>query len=283
MIEDKINLLLEIGAKATFLTNKDIEKYRDIVIGHHENLDNEDGHWGYKPPYDFYHSFDYKLARAWGFEWNGAWEVIFDTDDKKINLFRATILIERSHEDLYGRKIHFSSPTTRLLFNIIQKKFLNTDELIDWANEHKSSNDYSEFVKIYSRDDHRYKNWNYSDVEPISRTEAIKKVEEELETNQNKEHELVIMDTLEYRGDEKKDVLMDILEGKLGYRHEPNNPEVKFIRFAFFSDEEIMDIAKGLKNFSLEELNKILQNCSSRRLRNHIKDFIQVLEKREEQ
>ena len=68
--------------------------------------------------------------------------------------------------------------------------------MIDWANEHKSSNDYSEFVKIYSRDDHRYKNWNYSDVEPISRTEAIKKVEEEIETNQNKEHELVIMDTL---------------------------------------------------------------------------------------
>ena len=41
MIEDKINRLLEIGAKATFLTIKDIEKYRDIVIGHHERLDNE--------------------------------------------------------------------------------------------------------------------------------------------------------------------------------------------------------------------------------------------------
>ena len=289
MIEDKINRLLEIGAKATFLTNKDIEKYRDIVIGHHERLDNECVRsssfvTGHDPQYDFAYGFDYTLANAWGHVWSNAWEAFFDTDDKKINLFRATILIERSHEDLYGRKIHFSSPTTRLLFNIIQKKFLNTDELVDWANEHKSSNDYSEFVKIYSRDDHRYKNWNYSDVEPISRTEAIKKVEKTIEDDQKRLPRRIVTDALEYIEDKNKDILKDMLEGKLGYLpYESNYPEVKYLRFGLFSDEEIFDIAKGLKNFSLEELNKILQNCSSRRLRQHIEDFIQVLENREEQ
>ena len=163
--------------------------------------------------------------------------------------------------------------------------------MIDWANEHKSSNYYSEFEKIYSRDDRRYIDWNYSDVEPISRAEAIKMVEESYGLNmvekrygpsQNYIYLRVILDTLEYKRDEKKDVLMDMLEGKVGSLND-KNPEVKFIRFAFFSDEEIMHIAKGLKNFSLEELNKILQNCSSRRLRQHIEDFIQVLENREEQ
>lgn len=285
-IEEKINLLLQLGADATYLDEK---KYGELCALSNKYIEIERERYITGMDNDKLYSFDYVILKALGWEWNRKWEAIFDSQEKIINLYRATVLIERHFQDKYDEHMVFSSSATSIISRQISKMHLNIGQLVHWVNKHRSSNSYSKArtsldhlnkkgIDEYVRNIHRHRRSSPIKIDPTAfpREEAIKLIEEKYAEMEQSSHRQIIFHTLKYRDDPNTDVLQDLLDGKLKFEKLQDQP----IRFGFFSDEEIFDIAMGIKNYSLEESKKILLNCSCMRLRAYIQTYIEAYEKR---
>lgn len=275
MIEDKINLLLQLGAEATYL---DTRRYGELCALAPTDLarkeESESLYLSNDIRYDAFYSFDYVIAEALGIHWNVYWKNIFDTEEKIINLYRATVLIERHYEFAYIARVGFSHPTTSIVYEEISRLHLDNDGLIDWVKEHKSSNEYSDPTRFIRSS--KYPVSKIEKSEPRLRAEAIKLIEKKYNEKEQSSHKRIILDTIQYRDDINTDILQDMLEGKL----KRSRLEGKPIRLAFFSDDQMFnDIAPKLRNYSLSELQVIQKNNSSRRLKRYIDAQINSLEK----
>jgi len=290
-IEEKINLLLQLGADATYLEEK---KYGELCALSHKYIEIEWERNITGVDNDKLYSFDYVILKALGWEWNRKWEAIFDSQEKIINLYRATVLIERHFQDKYDEHMGFSSSATSIISRQISEMHLNIGQLVHWVNKYRSSNTYSkartsldylnkkgrdEYVRnLHLRPNQSNRRSPLTEIDPTAfpREKAIKLIEEKYSEMEQSSHRQIIFHTLKYRDDPNTDVLQDLLDGKLKFEKFQGQP----IRFGFFSDEEIFDIAMGIKNYSLEESKKILLNCSCMRLRAYIQTHIEALENR---
>ncbi len=230
---EKILILLNFGKSNILPSNEDLDKLK---------------------------KFDYHLMIKLSDDfkpWNDNWEYFFPDKEKKINLLKGLILLERINSFGFGT-VHGSVATNIIVFNEIRNLKLDTPELLDWIFKNKSNNSYTPFGEIKYGGIKNYEEYisflelkserqkvhsKEKDAKKIRLIE-IQKNHEKLMANRdkkNKEKRKIVKD---YFADEN-DFLNDILIDKLPF---PINLSPK---------KKLNNIQDNLKSMSKEDLRKL--------------------------